>query len=292
MADDISGIISSAQQAQSNYEKYKDKYVDATNELVNSETFMKLLVAEMTNQNPLEPTSNTEFISQLATFSQMEYSRTSSTYAMANYASSLVGKTATASKMDGKNLVTKTGVVESVTKNASSNSYTVKIDGESFDLSKITAVKETVKDGESADSDLSGIQNALGESIARASSMVGMFASVKKTEDGITTEDNGFIASIKVKDGVITAVINNREYKLSDITEVTYATIIDDDGGKTDAPDDKTDGADETPDIPDNNEEETVLQMGAVIPDKDIEDIADLVEEEEEGITAVQGIEG
>lgn len=291
MADDISGILSSAQQAQSNYEKYKDKYVDATNELVNSETFMKLLVAEMTNQNPLEPTSNTEFISQLATFSQMEYSRTSSTYAMANYASSLVGKTATASKMDGKNLVTKTGVVESVTKNASSNSYTVKIDGETFDLSKITAVKETVKDGESTDSDLSGIQNALGESIARASSMVGMFASVKKTEDGITTEDNGFIASIKVKDGVITAVINNREYKLSDITEVTYATIIDDDG-KTDAPDNKTDGADETPDIPDNNEEETVLQMGAIIPDNQIEDIADLVEEEEEGISAVQGIEG
>ena len=291
MADDISGILSSAQQAQSNYEKYKDKYVDATNELVNSETFMKLLVAEMTNQNPLEPTSNTEFISQLATFSQMEYSRTSSTYAVANYASSLVGKTATASKMDGKNLVTKTGVVESVTKNASSNSYTVKIDGETFDLSKITAVKETAKDGESADSDLSGIQNALGESIARASSMVGMFASVKKTEDGITTEDNGFIASIKVKDGVISAVINNREYKLSDITEVTYATIIDDDG-KTDAPDNKTDGADETPDIPDNNEEETVLQMGAIIPDNQIEDIADLVEEEEEGISAVQGIEG
>lgn len=279
MADDISGIISSAQQAQSNYEKYKDKYVDATNELVNSETFMKLLVAEMTNQNPLEPTSNTEFISQLATFSQMEYSRTSSTYAMANYASSLVGKTATASKMDGKNLVTKTGVVESVTKNASSNSYTVKIDGESFDLSKITAVKESAKDDESADSDLSGIQNALGESIARASSMVGMFASVKKTEDGITTEDNGFIASIKVKDGVITAVINNREYKLSDITEVTYATIIDDD---------KSDNNGKT----DKSEEETALQMGAIIPDNQIEDIADLVDEEEDGIKAVEGIEG
>ena len=290
MADDISGILSSAQQAQSNYEKYKDKYVDATNELVNSETFMKLLVAEMTNQNPLEPTSNTEFISQLATFSQMEYSRTSSTYAVANYASSLVGKTATASKMDGKNLVTKTGIVESVTKNSSNNSYIVKIDGESFDLSKITAVKETEKGGESTDNGLSGTQNALGESIARASAMVGMFASVKKTEDGISTEDNGFIASIKVKDGVISAVINNREYKLSDITEVTYATIVDD--GKTDAPDNKTDGADGTPNIPDNNEEETVLQMGAIIPDNQIEDIADLVDEEEEGITAVQGIEG
>ena len=41
------------------------------------------------------------------------------------------------------------------------------------------------------------------------------------------------------------------------------------------------------------NEEETMLQMGAVIPDKTVEDVADLVDdEEEEQIKAVQGIEG
>lgn len=278
MADGISNILSSAEQAQSNYEKYKDKYVDATNELVNSETFMQLLVAEMTNQDPLEPTSNTEFISQLATFSQMQYARDSSTYAMANYAASLVGKTATASKMDGKNLVTKTGVVESVTRNESKKSYMVKIDGESFDLSKITAVRDTVKDDESENTGaLTG--NALGESIARASAMVGMYASVQKIEDGITTKDSGFIASIKVKDGAITAVINDREYRLTDITEVTYATIV---------PDDKSDNTGNT----DKPDEETALQMGAVIPDKNIEDIADLIDEDDGGIKAVQGIEG
>ncbi|MGN0670531.1 MAG: flagellar hook assembly protein FlgD [Oscillospiraceae bacterium] len=281
MADSISSILSSAEQAQSNYEKYKDKYVDATNELVNSETFMQLLVAEMTNQDPLEPTSNTEFISQLATFSQMQYARDSSTYAMANYAASLVGKTATASKMDGKNLVTKTGVVESVTKNTSSNSYTVKIDGESFDLSKITAVRDTEKDSSSDSSDgLLNSSNALGDSIARASAMVGMYASVNKTEDGVTTSDEGFIASIRIKDGVISAVINDKVYALADITEVTYATIIDDtqDGEQN---------------VIENNEEETALQMGAIIPDKNVEDIADLVDdEEEEQIQAVQGIEG
>ena len=280
MADSISSILSSAEQAQSNYEKYKDKYVDATNELVNSETFMQLLVAEMTNQDPLEPTSNTEFISQLATFSQMQYARDSSTYAMANYAASLVGKTATASKMDGKNLVTKTGVVESVTKNSSNNSYTVKIDGESFDLSKITAVKDTEKSSSDSTDGLLNSSNALGDSIARASSMVGMYASVSKTENGVTTEDEGFIASIRIKDGVISAVINDRVYALADITEVTYATVIEDDtqGGEQDFI---------------SNEEETVLQMGAIIPDKKVEDIADLAdEEEEEQITAVQGIEG
>ena len=282
MPTDISGILSSSQQAQSNYEKYKDKYVDATNELVNSETFMQLLVAEMTNQDPLEPTSNTEFISQLATFSQMQYARDSSTYAMANYAASLVGKTATASKMDGKNLVTKTGVVESVTKNTSNNSYTVKIDGESFDLSKITAVKETEKESISDSTDgLLNTQNALGDSIARASSMVGMYASVKKTENGVSTSDEGFIASIRIKDGVISAVINDRVYALADITEVTYATVIED----------NTQGGEQ--DVIDSNEEETALQMGAIIPDNNLEDIADLVEEEdEEQIAAVQGIEG
>ncbi|MGN0640371.1 MAG: flagellar hook assembly protein FlgD [Oscillospiraceae bacterium] len=282
MADSISGILSSAEQAQSNYEKYKDKYVDSTNELVNSETFMQLLVAEMTNQDPLEPTSNTEFISQLATFSQMQYARDSSTYAMANYAASLVGKTATASKMDGKNLVTKTGVVESVTKNTSNNSYTVKIDGESFDLSKITAVSDTPKDSSSDSSDgLLNSSNALGDSIARASSMVGMYASVRKTENGVSTEDEGFIASIRIKDGVISAVINDKVYALADITEVTYATVIDD--GTQDG----------EQGVIDNSEEETVLQMGAIIPDKNVEDIADIVdEEEEEQIQAVQGIEG
>ena len=281
MADSISSILSSAEQAQSNYEKYKDKYVDATNELVNSETFMQLLVAEMTNQDPLEPTSNTEFISQLATFSQMQYARDSSTYAMANYAASLVGKTATASKMDGKNLVTKTGVVESVTKNTSNNSYTVKIDGESFDLSKITAVKDTEKSSSDSTDGLLNSSNALGDSIARASAMVGMYASVSKNEDGVTTSDEGFIASIRIKDGVISAVINDRVYALADITEVTYATVIDD----------GTQGGEQ--DVIETNEEETALQMGAVIPDKNVEDIADLVDdEEEEQIQAVQGIEG
>lgn len=281
MADSISSILSSAEQAQSNYEKYKDKYVDATNELVNSETFMQLLVAEMTNQDPLEPTSNTEFISQLATFSQMQYARDSSTYAMANYAASLVGKTATASKMDGKNLVTKTGVVESVTKNTSNNSYTVKIDGESFDLSKITAVKDTEKSSSDSTDGLLNSSNALGDSIARASAMVGMYASVSKNEDGVTTSDEGFIASIRIKDGVISAVINDRVYALADITEVTYATVIED----------GTQGGEQ--DVIETNEEETALQMGAVIPDKNVEDIADLVDdEEEEQIQAVQGIEG
>lgn len=38
---------------------------------IDSEAFLTLLVAEMQNQDPLEPTSNTEWVSQYATFTQV-----------------------------------------------------------------------------------------------------------------------------------------------------------------------------------------------------------------------------
>ncbi len=56
------------------------------------DAFMQLLVAQMQNQDPLEPASDTEFISQLAQFSSLEQMENLNT-AMANQnAFGLVGK--------------------------------------------------------------------------------------------------------------------------------------------------------------------------------------------------------
>lgn len=44
----------------------------ATNNDLGYDQFLQLLCAEMQYQDPLEPTSNTEYVAQLATFSQME----------------------------------------------------------------------------------------------------------------------------------------------------------------------------------------------------------------------------
>lgn len=246
MADIIPEIKTSADQMRANYEKYASKYKDSSKELVNSQTFLNLMIAEMTNQDPLEPTSNTEFVSQLAQFTQLTYAQDSSKYSMATYASSLVGKIATGSKMDGVDLVTKTGVVEAVTQ--SGNTYMVRVDGVDFDISKITAVK----DRESG----SVTSNALADSIAKAAGMVGMYATVeigKDEETGKAMTKSGFIDSIKVKDGKITAVLKDInetwtiEHPIDKITEVTIATIYDepDKGDNSDAAD-KEDGADGT----------------------------------------------
>lgn len=57
------------------------------------DAFLQLLVAQMKYQDPLEPTSNTEYISQLATFSSLEEMQNLNTTMEAQQATNLVGKT-------------------------------------------------------------------------------------------------------------------------------------------------------------------------------------------------------
>lgn len=56
------------------------------------EMFLKLLVAEMQYQDPLEPTSNTEYVSELASFSQIEAVQAVQGQMSTIQANSLVGK--------------------------------------------------------------------------------------------------------------------------------------------------------------------------------------------------------
>ena len=56
------------------------------------EDFLKLLVAQMQYQDPLEPTSNTEYVSQFATFSELEQMQNVSNGMDMYRASNLVGQ--------------------------------------------------------------------------------------------------------------------------------------------------------------------------------------------------------
>ena len=45
---------------------------DGINGLANRDTFLKLLIAQIRHQNPLNPTDGVQFLSQLAQFSSLE----------------------------------------------------------------------------------------------------------------------------------------------------------------------------------------------------------------------------
>lgn len=59
---------------------------------MDKEAFLQLLVAQMKYQDPLEPTSNTEYISQYAQFSQVEQMQNMAATTELSRASALVGK--------------------------------------------------------------------------------------------------------------------------------------------------------------------------------------------------------
>lgn len=63
-----------------------------SNDTISSDTFLTLLVAQMQNQDPLEPTSNTEWVSQYATFTQVQQMGEMSDSMDVLRANSLVGK--------------------------------------------------------------------------------------------------------------------------------------------------------------------------------------------------------
>lgn len=65
----------------------------SSNSTLDKDAFLQLLVAQMKYQDPLEPASNTEYIQQYATFSELEQMQNMSQTLELTRASSLIGQT-------------------------------------------------------------------------------------------------------------------------------------------------------------------------------------------------------
>ena len=106
---------------------------------MDKDAFLQLLVAQMKYQDPLQPTSNTEYISQYATFSQVEQMQNMASTMELSRASALVGEYVNVEIQDS-NGDTKTieGKVDYVTYE-NGKAY-VSIDGESYLADNVKAV--------------------------------------------------------------------------------------------------------------------------------------------------------
>jgi len=102
--------------------------------ILGKDDFLKLLVTQMQNQNPLEPISDQEFIAQMAQFSSLELLQNLAQQAEASQALSLVGTEITVSSGD-KYI---TGVVEKVM--FSNGQPLLMIGNQPFTLSQVVQV--------------------------------------------------------------------------------------------------------------------------------------------------------
>jgi flagellar basal-body rod modification protein FlgD len=111
-------------------------------------SFMKLLMAQLKNQNPMDPVDDKDLLTQMAQLNSLSELQKisdkldkSTNASLFSSASNLIGKTVTASTDDETYV---TGVVSSV--QCLNNEYTVTIGDQSFALDKIYQVSQTETD--------------------------------------------------------------------------------------------------------------------------------------------------
>ena len=102
-----------------------------------SEDFMELMLVQIQNQNPMEPTDTTEYISQMAEFSSLEQMQSMNNSINTMYAFGMMGKEVTVNNGDG---TVTTGLVDSVSMKNGTN-Y-LEIDGVQYDALQVISASE------------------------------------------------------------------------------------------------------------------------------------------------------
>lgn len=103
------------------------------------DAFLQLLIAEMQHQDPLEPTTNTEWISQMATFSQLEELQSLSKTTENSQIFSLVGQNVIVSTEDASgNTSLKSGVVDFISMSGGTAKFSV--NGSLYSLDQLYSV--------------------------------------------------------------------------------------------------------------------------------------------------------
>lgn len=154
MADNVSAVGSLNYVSSSNSSSTGGYTVD-------TETFFKLLVAQMQYQDPLEPQDNSEFLAELAQMTTQEQMQSMNGTLNVSKALSMVGKAVYAEALDSDTGITNyyEGVVDSVVMK-DGTAYVV-VDGNAIPIDKVLAVGDASAADSSEASDSSDTSDSL-----------------------------------------------------------------------------------------------------------------------------------
>ncbi len=189
---------SSAARTLEDYQKSKR----TTGTKLGQEDFLKILVAQMSNQDPMEPTNNGEFLAQMAQFSALEAMNSMSTSFATTQAYSMIGKIAYV--QDGSDVVY--GKVSGVV-NEDGTNYLL-IGDKYYDAKKVTGVMDSQS-------------SELEQQLLQGASLIGKTVTAQMTgTDNQTTTVTGKVDKLIVKDGAVYAVVNGTNVPISKIMEI------------------------------------------------------------------------
>ena len=184
-------------------EDYQKTRSNSKNSLGQDE-FLKILVAQMSNQDPMEPTSNGDFLAQMAQFSLLEQFSQLSAGFSTSQAYSMIGKYVYIE--DGSELIY--GKVDGVVTEDGVN-YLL-IGGKTYDSAKVAGVM-----------DASSVESDLDEKILQSSNLIGKtIKATFKDKDGVETTVSGQVSKLVIKDGQVFAVVDDKNVPVASITEI------------------------------------------------------------------------
>ena len=178
---------------------------------LDKDAFLNILVTQLANQNPLEPTSDTEFIAQLAQFSMLEQLSNLNTGFASSQAYSLIGKYVYVDTAgEGQEEVELVfGKVEGIVKQDGID-YLL-IGDETYETSAVTAVMDSMPTDTTTD-----------ENILQSANLIGKVVTATITdEEGQEVTITGIVEKITINQGIIYATINGENVELSHIEEIS-----------------------------------------------------------------------
>jgi flagellar basal-body rod modification protein FlgD len=189
--------------------------------------FLQLLVAQLANQDPLAPTSDTEFIAQLAQFSSLEQMQSMNQAMLATQQAMLNSQVY---GMVGKHVYVSTpneagedvlvfGKVDGVLYE-NGTQYLVVGEGK-YLLSDVVGVADVREDQESIESKLAFCSNFIGKNVTAQ----------WQDEEGNDMEASGVVEKVFVKDAIVYARVGDKDVPVSAIKEITEQQLISDNGG-------------------------------------------------------------
>lgn len=198
---DIS-TTTSATSAVRSVEDFNDRSVSGE---LGKDDFMKILVAQLSNQNPLEPTNDTEFIAQLAQFSVLEQMQSLNSGFMTSQAYSLIGKHVYVSNEEEGQLIY--GKVDGVVRQDGIDYLLV--GDEKYDVSDVSGVIDE------------GVVKSSEEKILQSASIIGKTITAEVTDEaGATSTIVGQVEKVVIEQDAVYVVVDGQNIPLTDVTEI------------------------------------------------------------------------
>lgn len=188
------------------------------------DSYLQLLASQMSNQDFNDPMSDSEFLSQMASYSMMEAIGTMNQQSQISYATSLVGKAVTVND----NGTVDTGIVESVI--IGDDKYYLLVNGQKYTTDQVSDVVDT-------------------DVYKQLSTFIGQECTIEDSKKGTVA---GTISNIIVQGGKGYVVVNGEIYSVSDVKSIGKKDDADNDKEDTD---DKTDSTEGTETDTDNTTE-------------------------------------